>query len=78
MKTVRHEAEKDLEFWTKRVKEPGYVYVIQGDPDTPVKIGYAKNPLTRLAELQTGNPQELRLRAVVPAGKDFHTYPFDV
>jgi predicted GIY-YIG superfamily endonuclease len=34
------------------------LYII-GAGDRPVKIGYAKNPSRRLAELQTGSPGEL-------------------
>ncbi len=59
----------DLEFWLARLKEPNFVYVIQGRPRSPVKIGLAKNPVARLAQLQTGNPQALRLLYVVPGDK---------
>lgn len=43
-----------------------FVYVIQGDPGTPIKVGIARDPVARLKGLQTGNPQQLRLLAVVP------------
>lgn len=59
----------DLEFWLARLKQPNFVYVIQGRPKSPIKIGLAKNPLARLAQLQTGNPHSLRLLYVVPGDK---------
>jgi hypothetical protein len=38
------------------------VYIIsEGDAGPPVKIGVANNPLSRISELQTGNPRKLRL-----------------
>lgn len=43
-----------------------FVYVIQGDPGGPVKVGHAQNVLGRVAELQTGNPERLNLLFVLP------------
>jgi hypothetical protein len=60
-------AADDLRYWKKNLRVPTFVYVIQGDPGTPIKIGFAKNPLTRMATLQTGYPWELRLLYVFPA-----------
>lgn len=37
------------------------IYAIQAGDDGPVKFGRANNPRSRLNELQTGNPQKLRL-----------------
>jgi hypothetical protein len=46
--------------------EHGWLYFIQqGQGGGPFKIGRAKNPRKRLAELQTGNPTPLRLVAAV-------------
>lgn len=39
-----------------------YVIGIEGET-TPVKIGVAKNTKVRLAQLQTGNPQQLEVKA---------------
>lgn len=69
--------EEQLHFWRCRHPEPkSYVYVVQGQPGTPIKIGVARDPLARLRGLQTGNPSRLRLRFVVPGGyrleADFH------
>lgn len=44
------------------VPEESFVYVI-GCAGNPVKIGMAKNPDSRLAELQTGFPHKLRVYA---------------
>lgn len=59
----------DLAFWRSRLKEPNFVYVIQGRPDSPIKIGLAKDPVARLAQLQTGNPYTLHLLYVVPGDR---------
>lgn len=61
--------DNDLEFWLSRLKEPNFVYVIQAMPRSPVKIGVAKDPLARLAQLQTGNPYPLHLLYVVPGDR---------
>jgi hypothetical protein len=45
----------------------GYVYLIDAGMD--VKIGYARNPFKRLALLQTGNSEPLRLAAAFPGTK---------
>lgn len=45
-----------------------FVYIIVADgANSPVKIGIAENPKKRLRQLQTGNPQRLRLAHVFEA-----------
>lgn len=44
-----------------------YVYFVQGPPGTEIKIGYTNRVGSRVSDLQTGNPKELRLLAVLPA-----------
>lgn len=44
----------------------GWVYFVQGEPGSPVKIGFATNPDDRLATLQTGSPVRLRILLAVP------------
>lgn len=41
----------------------GVIYAVQGQPGSPVKIGYTANDDVsfRLATLQTGNPHQLRV-----------------
>jgi hypothetical protein len=58
--------EEDLRFWTNRLADPNFVYVIQGKPTTPIKVGVASGVQKRIAGLQTGNPQRLRLLYVLP------------
>lgn len=41
-----------------------FVYFI-GEPDGPVKIGLAKDPVRRVRELQIGNPRPLRVERVI-------------
>lgn len=61
--------ERHLRFWKVRLDEPSFVYVIRGRSKTPIKIGVAKDPMRRLASLQTGNPHKLRLLLVLPGGE---------
>lgn len=45
----------------------GWLYFIQrGDKHGPVKIGRAKDPRKRLAAMQTGSPEPLRIIAASP------------
>lgn len=70
--------EQHLEFWRDRRKVARspeeyeqlrcFVYVIQGDEGTPIKVGLSEDPPARLKTLQTGNPQTLRLLYVIPGG----------
>lgn len=57
---------QQLEFWQDAGKAASFVYFIQSGEHGPVKIGLAQDPLRRMAELQTGNPEDLFLRHVVP------------
>lgn len=63
-------AQDHLDFWQADLNPSSFVYVVQGDPGTPIKVGYAADPRRRVAELQTGNPQELHLLLVFPGGKE--------
>lgn len=60
-----------VEYWRRALTNTGspplFVYFIQSGDSGPVKIGQARNPLTRIAELQCGNPETLHLRAIVLA-----------
>lgn len=44
---------------------PG-VYFVQGVEGGPIKIGWSKDPATRLSQLQTGNPSQLRILVTTP------------
>lgn len=46
-----------------------FVYVIAEADDGPVKIGVAKDPISRLRAMQTGNPRRLRLEYVLLGDK---------
>lgn len=58
------------ELWRFKVVEPSYVYVLKAERDRPIKVGYAANVITRMAELQTGNPRPLELLYVLPGDRD--------
>ena len=44
---------------------PGWVYFIQGVDGGPIKIGFAADVASRLADLQVSNPYELRVLLAV-------------
>lgn len=58
-----------LDIWRWKLDEPGYVYVIRAAFDTAIKVGFARNVPTRIAELQTGNPRPLNLLYVLPGDR---------
>ena len=39
----------------------GWVYFLETGPTSPIKIGWAKDPIKRANQLQTGHPDELIL-----------------
>ena len=51
-----------------RRSDPTTVYFIQQGDGGPIKVGVACDPTRRLAELQTGCPDKLRLLATRPGG----------
>lgn len=51
-----------------------FVYVVQGDPGTPIKVGVANNPIQRMKGIQTGYPWRLRLLFVVPGDQHLEWY----
>ncbi len=54
--------------WLDRKQD--WVYFIQAGIGGPIKIGVARNPSSRLAELRTGSHLPLRLVAAVPGAYD--------
>lgn len=58
------------ELWRFKVTEPSYVYVLKAEGDRPIKVGYAANVITRMGELQTGNPKPLELMYVIPGDRE--------
>jgi len=45
------------------------VYLMRCGVDGPVKIGFAANPIARMAECQTGNPIQLHLIRTIEGGR---------
>lgn len=64
------DAGEQLGFWLRRLTSPDFVYMIQHGANGPVKIGLSNKPQRRVGQLQTGNPEELRLRHVFPANRN--------
>jgi hypothetical protein len=60
-------------WWAQLRKGQTYVYFIQGDPETPIKVGFTNRVGKRLGELQTGSYQRLRVLAVLPAPRSVET-----
>lgn len=62
-----------LDFWLARLDRftrPGFVYIIEAEGTTAIKIGRAKKPRTRLATLQTGSPVKLHFLHLLPGGDE--------
>ena len=55
-------------WWTERLDDPCFVYVIRAGG--PIKVGVAKDVAARLSTLQTGNPYRFELLYVIPGGQD--------
>lgn len=51
---------------TRTLSNVRFVYAI-GEKNGPIKIGVAKDPISRLRSMQTGNPRRLRVERVVCA-----------
>ena len=49
----------------------GYVYIIRDETQHLIKIGVAKNPQKRLAQLQTGSPNKLEIVKTIPSNQPF-------
>lgn len=64
--------ESDLREWQRdRCAAESWVYFIQGDPGTPIKIGFSAwaEIKYRISNLQSGNPQTLRLLCAAPGDR---------
>lgn len=60
--------------WQSQLPEgQTYVYFIQGEPGTEIKIGFTNKVGQRVRSLQTGNPKELNLLAALPAPRSVET-----
>lgn len=65
------EAVDTIAYWTKALPDPEFVYFVDLDIEgSAVKIGWAKDPSARCAELQCGNPEPLVVRRVVLGTRD--------
>jgi len=73
---VPNGAEAQLAYWTDSDRWPRpktFVYVLQAEGATPIKIGTAMDVKVRMGELQTGNPRPLRLRTVLLGSYEFES-----
>jgi hypothetical protein len=48
------------------LRNPGFVYFIQGADGGPIKIGWATRPAVRMAQMQAHSPVDLRLLHTEP------------
>jgi len=61
-------------FWQANLpKGQTYVYLIQCDPGTPIKVGFTNRVGARLKALQTGSWMRLRELAAIPAPRSVET-----
>ena len=63
---IHRTGEQHLEFWAKHRPGETLIYVLQCEPGTPIKVGIARDVQSRIASLQTGNPNRLYLMFVAP------------
>lgn len=54
----------------RRYADASFIYVIGEPEDGPLKIGYSKDPIARLRNMQTGNPRRLRIEYVLVGGME--------
>ena len=52
----------------------GWVYCIRDDAAQAVKIGFSRNPSRRFRQIQTANPNKLRMVAVMQAVEAFEQF----
>lgn len=52
------------------IGNPSFVYLTGEQPDGPVKIGVAKDPISRLRGMQTGNSRRLRVERLLIGDRD--------
>lgn len=57
-------------YGNQRGLAPTSVYFIQAGVDGPIKIGISADPVNRMAQMQTGMPQTLRLLAFYPGTRE--------
>ena len=61
---------KVRDYWRERLgPQATFVYFIDAEGLPELKIGYARNPITRLNELQCGNARPLTVRALLLGSK---------
>lgn len=53
----------------ERITDTGAVYVIGARPGGKVKLGWSRDLTQRLRQLQTGNPERLRILAFTPGSQ---------
>ncbi len=59
---------------TQGSRRMGWVYCVRDDLSEAVKIGFSRNPERRFSQLQTANPNQLRLIGVCEAVEAFETF----
>lgn len=56
----------------------GWVYFMGAEGSDLTKIGFSTRPKARLSQVQSGNPERLRILYAVPATKDVEAYLHNV
>lgn len=77
-KLIDPEAREALDIWREHRADSTFVYFITTWPcdeiGDHVKIGYAADPISRLAELQCGNPNGLYIAALLLGTRELEAY----
>ncbi|WP_423209054.1 hypothetical protein E2976_17545 [Paracoccus yeei] len=55
-------------------RRQGWVYCIRDDASQAVKIGFSRNPERRFRQIQTANPNKLRMVAMMEAVEAFEQF----
>lgn len=50
-------------------REDGYIYLLRNDARRAIKIGFSRNPVSRIASLRTASPDPLIIEAILPGSK---------
>ncbi len=73
--SVGQTAQEALDYWKAKAEREFVYFVTQSWDDyqcpdpSPVKIGFASDPIARVADLQTANPHELCISAIISGGR---------
>jgi hypothetical protein len=63
-----------LGYWCRKSTAKSFVYIVEAQGDSPIKIGVANDVVKRIATLQTGNPRRLCLLHALVGDRRFEQH----